>query len=370
MSDLDPGRRAPRLLAIGYQGFANLGDEAILTGIEALLGDALTVATVICGPWPESVAAFPAARRISSPRLMPTGPALRSLWRSDALVLSGGGLIHDHWASIIPRYLGWIVLARLFGKRVVWLGVGVGPIRRRSHRVLARLACRLTTLALVRDAASAVLVGGVSTRVGVVPDPALFNGPFIGERWQHHKELAIIVRGPTPARAADAERLAATFADTYLRAAGRGWQPMLMTMAGPADEPFVARITRHLAGRGERAQIEPLGPTPRAAIERLASVDAVISVRLHGLLLASVAGVPCVPVAYDGKVDAAAGELGIGDLVVDPALVTPELLLDRLDDACSTERMRRLAERIDEIRQRMPAVAHRVVDALGVAHDR
>lgn len=364
MSGLGPGRRASRLLAIGYQGFANLGDEAILTGIEALLGETQTVAAVICGPRPESVAAFPEARRISAPRLLPNGPALRSLWRSDALVLTGGGLIHDHWASIIPRYLGWIVLARLFGKRVVWLGVGVGPIRRRSHRLLARLARRLTTLALVRDAASAALVGGASARVGVVPDPALYNGPVIGERRRRHEELAIIVRGPTPAHADDAERLAAIFADAYLVAAGRGWRPVLMTMAGPADEPFVARITRHLAGRGEQAQAEPLGPTPRAAIERLASVDAAISVRLHGLLLASVAGVPCVPVAYDAKVEAAAGELGIGDMVVDPAVMTPELLLDRLDDARSTERRRGVAERMDEIRRGMPEVAQRVADAL------
>ncbi len=137
-----------------------------------------------------------------------------------------------------------------------------------------------------------------------------------------------------------------------------------MTMAGPADEPFVARITRHLAGRGEQAHVEPLGPTPRAAIERLASFDAVISVRLHGLLLASVAGVPCVPVAYDAKVEAAAGELGIGDLVVEPAVMTPELLLDRLDAPAAWSAVAAVAERMGEIRRGMPAVAQRVADAL------
>lgn len=364
------GTRRPggerRILVIGYQGFANIGDEAILTGIEALLaGEVVRVAGVVCGPYPASVAAFPSATRISAPRLLPTQASLRALWSSDALVLGGGGLIHDHWPIVIPRYLGWIAIARLFGKRVVWVGVGVGPIRRRFHRLLARLATRLTTLALVRDRASAELLGGETARVAVIPDPTCFN-PFASEPpGSRNDELAIILRGPTPRDARHAGALAAGLAEVYRLAGARGWRPVLMTMGGPADEPFLTNLRQRLSEPGPSVAVEQLGPTPRHAIERLAEVGGVISVRLHGLVLASLAGAACVPVAYDDKVSAAAAELGIADLVVATSEVRGALLLDRLAQARSPERMRLVRDRVDAIRQRMPEVAERVMVALG-----
>ncbi len=355
----------PRILILGYQGFANLGDEAILTGIETILkGRHVRVVGIVCGPEPASVAAFPGAPRISSLRLLPSLASMRALWGSDALVLGGGGLIHDHWSIVIPRYLGWIALARLFGKRVVWLGVGVGPIRRRLHAILARMAARLTTLALVRDRRSAELIGGESSRVAIIPDPAYFNQPPGPDVRRRDNELAIVVRGPTPGEAQHADALAAGLVEAFRLARGRGWQPVLMTMAGPADEQFASRVQRRLSAVGMSGAIEALGPTPRHVIDRLGQVGGAITVRLHALLLASLAATPCVAVAYDPKVSFAADELGIADLVVTPLEFRPEALMDRLDEARVEARMALVADRIAAIRKRMPDVADQVVAAI------
>lgn len=357
--------RAPRLLLLGYQGFGNLGDEAILTGIEALLaGRSVQIEGIVCGPRVGSIAAFAEARRLPTARLLPGPSALRALWRSDALILTGGGLIHDHWATIIPRYLGWIVLARALGKRVIWLGVGVGPIRRRSQRLLARVARSLTILALVRDRASAALLGGPSGRVAVIPDPALFNSPPPVGRTSGD-EVAIIVRGPTPERADEADRLAATLAETHRVLAGRGLRAVSMTMAGASDVAFLRLLRARAAELGSTVEVEELGPTPGDAIARLAGCRAAISVRLHGLLLSTVAGIPCVAVAYDGKVSAAADELGIAELAVDPFSADAEGLVARLELALDLERRARLADRVAELRSAMPAIAERVLGAVG-----
>src|SRR5690606_4645669 len=135
-SDRDRLMTAVRAVAVGYQGFGNLGDEAILAGIEELLGGTgIVVSHVVSGPGP--VSAFPAARRVPTRRMRPTLQALRALRRAQLLLISGGGLLNDHWATVVPTYLAWVVLGRLLGLRVAWLGVGVGPLRRRWSRLLA-----------------------------------------------------------------------------------------------------------------------------------------------------------------------------------------------------------------------------------------
>lgn len=360
-------RRSRRLLAIGYQGFENIGDEAILSGIEVVLANGpATVGAIVCGPKPASVVGFPSARRISSARLLPTPRALRALWASDGLLLAGGGLIHDHWPTVIPRYLAWIALARALGKRVIWLGVGVGPIHCASLRWLARISRQLSTLALVRDPASAELLGGVGLRVGITPDPAFFNHrPPRRVVSDQDGELAIIIRGPTPRDKHGADALAAALIDVCTMGPRRGWHPVLLTMAGPADAPFAERLRRRARDHGMAFEIASLATTPADALERLAACRAVISVRLHGLVLAALAGVPCVPVAYDAKVRAAAVQLGIGDLVVALEDVTAERLFSRLGDAIAPGRREDVAVRLDRMRDQQSLVADRLANAAG-----
>lgn len=357
-----------RLVAIGYQGFGNLGDEAILTGIDALLADVpVTVSAVVCGPQPGSVVGFPSARRIPTARLLPTPAAVRALWASDGLLLSGGGLIHDHWQSVIPRYLAWIALTRLLGKPVVWVGVGVGPIRRGWQRALARLARRLTSLALVRDSRSAELLGGVSEGLEVVPDPAVFNErPMRAARAGDRGELAIIIRGPAPGQRDLADTFAAALVDTCAAAGQRGLEPVLLAMAGRADDAFVSLVNRRAQELGLVIPITPLGPTPAAAMERLAACRVVISVRLHGVLMAALAGVPCVPVAYDAKVRAAAVQLGIEELAVTLEDVTPDRLLAGVTEAMEPDRQARVGRMLDAMRGQRSLVAGRVAAALGI----
>lgn len=88
----------------------------------------------------------------------------------------------------------------------------------------------------------------------------------------------------------------------------------------------------------------------------LASAEAVVSMRYHGLVLAAHGGVPCVSLAYENKMREAAAYLGLSDLAVDVDNVTEQLLKDHLqlalvDAAAFRVRIR---ARLDELR----AVAH------------
>ena len=348
-----------RIATVGFQGFGNLGDEAILAGIEAALaGSSARVDTVISGPRPETISAFRDARRLTPRRLLPDLATLRAMRRADMLVLAGGGLFNDHWRWVVPRYLAWVVAARLAGARVAWIGVGVGPLRRRWLRALARIAARASSLVLVRDAGSLRLLGE-PPGAAVIPDPALFiDQPHGGASGQ----LALIVRAPVAADAHRAEMLASAVADAA--ASAHGLRPILLSMGGRADEAFVDLLGARLARAGlNDVRCEALGPTPAAAIERLTHASGLITVRLHGLLLGALAGVPAVAIAYDDKVRLAAESLGLGDLVVGLDTLSGQALTERLAAARLPARAARLATRVNELRRQRERVAALLIGA-------
>ena len=186
-----------RAVTIGYQGWGNVGDEAILTGIEAVLaGSSVDVRTVIAGP--QRVPAWPQARRIRMPRWLPSMELLRVFMRSDLLIIAGGGLVNDYWPTLIPRYLVITGMARALGCRVAWIGVGVRPLQHPGSRWLA---CRLVAISstfAVRDSGSAALIrkSSKSSRITELTDPAWFNEP--PEPSVAPSGMGIIIREPAP----------------------------------------------------------------------------------------------------------------------------------------------------------------------------
>lgn len=294
--------------AIGYQGFGNLGDEAILAGIEVLLAQTpIHVTAVIVGDR-APVAAFSGARRFAARRLVPQPRTLAALRGVRVLFFTGGGLIHDHWPLVIPQYLAWSFLARLFRRRIVWLGVGIGPLRTRRSRWLARLTLTLASAVTVRDEASRVLAQGLGRPDAmVIPDPAIYNArPAPAPR----SGLAIVVRAlPRRKRGAQLalERALVEFVSDHVSRAER---VVIMTFGGAMDQRLAGAIATKAASGASIVELDELPPEPASALQQLASFDAIVTVRLHGLVLASLARTPWVAIAYDEKVEGVAASLG------------------------------------------------------------
>ncbi len=355
-------RRRSRVVALGYQGFGNVGDEAILGGIEELLRDeAVDVTTIIGGPAP--IAAFPGARRIVSRRLVPAPRTLLALARADALLVTGGGLLHDHFPTVVPRYLAWTMAARLLRCRVVWVGVGIGPLRRDPSRRLAALALRLSHLVLVRDEASAALAREIGGRVdGVIPDPALFLASPASPA--DREALAVVVREPLSDPSAG-DRLVRALVDLLAEAAAAGRPASILTFAGARDRAVATRIADAVGELGHpRPPIDELSPDHRVALRRLAGASLVVTVRLHGMILAAVAARPFVAVAYDPKVQGVAGELDAADLVVALETVTAATLNAGIERADDFERQQRVAARVAALRERRGGIGADIGNAL------
>ena len=348
-------RRPRRAAIVGFIGFGNLGDELILAGIERLLAPLpIQVTTLFGGPNLAETTAFRGARRWSPWRHLPTPAAIGELRRTDLLIVGGGGLLNDHWPLVIPRYLAWVVAARVVGTRVAWIGVGVGPIRRRAGRWLARLAATLSAPVLVRDEASAELLGGMSSRVKVIPDPAIFLEPPTPAR--PGPIMGLIVREPVHGRERDVAALVELLARIADAGRSAGLTPRLLLMAPAADRGFARLLTDRMARDGSGPPSEALGPSAERVWQQLGELQVAVSVRLHGVLLSALAAVPCVPIAYDDKVTAAAERLGLGDVVITPGHADFDAIASSLATVRQPDRVRQVAERVSSLRDQIDDV--------------
>jgi polysaccharide pyruvyl transferase WcaK-like protein len=190
----------------------------------------------------------------------------RTLRQADCLLIGGGGQLSepvDVFASLPAQVLKLAVLARLAGARILILNVGVIPLERRSTRLLVRYALKLADYRSVRDEPSRQL----AERVGApVPDV--------------HPDLAYALHCPDAGDHRSAQTVAINvfphFDGRYLRAAGdsydayldtlssfalellaRGWSIVLVPTQLRADPPAVADLRARLAEAPGWAAVEP-----------------------------------------------------------------------------------------------------------------
>jgi len=166
---------AKRILIAGYYGFDNGGDELILFFLLKELKKLNSKAeiTVLSGD-PSKTGNSYKVKAIN--RWNPLSVAA-AVFHTDLFVFGGGGLLQDLTSSwSIYYYLGLILLAKLFFKKILLLSQGVGPIRRKIIRKVTGIVLGLVDLITVRDEFSkfelAKLNGNLS--VSIVPDP-VFN---------------------------------------------------------------------------------------------------------------------------------------------------------------------------------------------------
>lgn len=273
-----------RVLVSGYYGFGNTGDEALLDGLLAGLRSA--------GHRPLVLSADPEATRelhgvVATHRLRGLVPALL---RCQALVSGGGGLLQDFTSRRSLRYyLALVRAARLLGKRVVVYGQSIGPLTPAGRQAVART---LSGLAIaVRDPASRELLAELGLSATLAADPALLL-EVPADSGSARAAVLLIPRGGHPELT---DELAAV--GTLLLERGCGVE--LLALHRSEDDGELRRLAARLPGAKVRVAADH-----RRALALVGNARLVVSVRLHGLILAAASGTPFVGLAYDPKVTA------------------------------------------------------------------
>lgn len=283
-----------KVLVSGYLGFGNLGDEALFAGMaRALQGRGHEVAALSADP-----AATRAAHGVAAhPRLHGVPWALA---RCDVLISGGGGLLQDGTSTrSLSYYLGLIQLARRLRRRVIVFGQSVGPLSARGAERVGR-ALRGLPVA-VRDRPSLAALRALGVPAHLAADPALTLPP---PTERPGSGLLLIPR----AGVAGTEAALAAVARDALRA---GERVRVLAMQPGPDQAAAARLLDHAPGT---EAVTADGPAE--ALDRCADAAFVVSVRLHGLILATVAGRGHAGVVYDPKVDGFLADSGAPGVAV------------------------------------------------------
>jgi polysaccharide pyruvyl transferase CsaB len=284
-----------KLLLSGYYGFGNIGDEAILAGILGYLQSRHKVTVLSDNP-----KATTNLHNVRATHRYFGAP--KALFECDAFVSGGGGLLQDVTSrrSLI-YYLGLIRWARHLGKPTATFGQSIGPLSSQGLRAVKN-GLRDIPIA-VRDVQSRELLAEVGIEAELAADPALLlsnlpavaitkkspprGGPILLIPRAGHPDLTDVLAAIATTLAADAIPLAT------------------MALHSKQDDHELTRLCSKVPSLERWSAQDPLG-----ALSKISSAGFVISVRLHGLVLAAVAGRGFAGLVYDPKVAGFLSEVG------------------------------------------------------------
>lgn len=318
---------AKRLILNGYYGFDNFGDELILISLIRLFrryGYELTV-----------LSASPAVTRqrygVGAVHRYNPFQVFVSLLRSHAFISGGGGLLQDSTGpNSAIYYAGMMLLARLFGLKVLHAFTSVGPLVEASSRTLTSWGLKACDFIIVRDEKSATEVENLTgvrplvaadavwllppLGVSKLPNPMLGEG---GTLWK----VGLSLRPHSRFSVADEQALVHHLSDVLERAAqGLQVEVSLISCEDAMDLPVLEGVEEQLrlslsASAREKITFKLISQS--SAWATLAKMHWVIGMRYHALVSALLNKVPAYALDYDPKVEMLAKDLRLPSTPVD-----------------------------------------------------
>lgn len=280
---------------------------------------------------------------------------LRIVRSLDGVIVLGGGQVVDFWTGPLghPATLfSWALACRILHRPLIIASVGATSLRHGASRWFVRNAFRCSKWATVRDAESAAVLRslGVRRSCAVVPDLAWgLNLAQLADRRSCREELPDCRRSAPPRVIGicpmayrhpqhwpDGEvgaycEYIGELASFCSRLLSEGHAVVLFPTQTRSDGVAVEDLAARLAPQvRDRVRLWPVDGIPEL-LRCLSYVDAVVTSRFHGLLLALLAGRPALSLSYQSKNDALLGELGEQRFALDIHTFSAETLWARFE---------------------------------------
>ena len=313
-----------KIVISGYYGFANAGDEAMLTSIvRALRGVQPEIdLTVISG----NPAETSAKHKVKSIYRFNFFKIYNALKNADMLLSGGGSLLQDVTSlRSLFYYLFIILMGKMAGKKVMLYSHGIGPIRNTLARKLTRIVCSKADLITVRDADSQteLLKMGLSGRNIIVTADSVLALPVadktIGQKILQN--AGIDINRPVLGRpvlgisvrpwANDINCFKVIAAALKQFKSEHDAQIVLLPLQYPADLKSCAAVNSFLKDEKDIYFLDSAYNTfldsaynTEEFLSLIGNFKLLLGMRLHALVFAAVMKVPLLAISYDPKVDA------------------------------------------------------------------
>lgn len=337
-------------LIIGHYGGSNTGDEAMLYGllsaVPACRRPQIIVAT---RDWEKELPLNQQGITLIAPQVK---PILAHLKMAEGLILGGGTHFHDDYVGLrywrhyryMARFVILNLIAKLLGKKVLWLGMGWGPIARKPTRWLTNVGAALCDAITVRESASLAETGELHKQGKVRLSFDL--AALLKIEQQPLAERANLL-GVSIMSMKDLKHAGEILTELYLKRLAQALQQRLS-----ADPSLHIRIFMIRGGEREsdvkvseqlyellalqdvnRVQLIPYHPDPLVIIKQMSECRAFIATRFHAGLLSYLCGCRLLFLAYHRKVADLADEIGLhGDAVLPVSTeLPPEILYERVE---------------------------------------
>lgn len=331
-----------RAVLCGYYGKGNGGDEALLAAVLQMLPDSI-MPIVLSGNPEETQKRY----GVQACDRMSAFAVLNALRQSELLIWGGGSLMQDATSAISPLYYaGLMGMAQQMGLKTIAWAQGIGPLRRRVTRQLARRVFQNCTAVSVRDRASAELLTEWQVPFTLAPDPvwALASQPVPGLWDLPAPRVAVALRSHpllTPARLQVLTQALVDFQKATETC-------ILLIPFQPAQDLAIAEaIQPQLPGVSKILTLDD----PQQLKGVFQGVEMAIAMRLHGLIMAAAAECRCFALSYDPKVSQLMADLdmpgwSLEQLPEDPVQVSTTWMQQYANgDPLSTDQIHSLVDR-------------------------
>ena len=324
-----------KLILAGYFGSGNIGDEAILSAVLSDIKlDHPSAEITVLSEDPAETSNIYGIRSIDKHSFLRIIIEIRN---TDALIFGGGGLLQDSTsAKSLYYYLSLIFLAKFFGRKVILIGQGIGPVR---HRSILKRALADVDLVAVRDEKSMkelVEIGAKPKKLALTADSAFLLPPPDRDKGRKTLDIdgikkckrhliAFALRRSVDDRFAPVNyKIIAEACDQLIKE--KDSQAVFLIFKYPDDIDAAEQVMKLMK---YPAHILLRRCSPSEMLDVISAFDGVVGMRLHSLMFASMAGIPSLGLSYDPKVESF--QRAVGGNYIDLNLASDTALMNKID---------------------------------------
>ena len=305
-------------------GTSNVGDQAILISLTENLRKHLPKLEIdALSLWPEiTQKRHPYIKAINSGIIRGVLETFKSIRSSEILIIGGGGLIQDSSSfGNLVFHLSRVLIAKLFGTKVIGIGLGIGPLKKNTSRLLTKIILNIFETIFVRDKESLKLlekIGVAKNKIILSSDLALLlerNGKEegvttkISNLKKGNKRLLGISLRPEPGnhkKPSNSSEVYTLFVNTVIGFVNDCIEAnnthVVFISMHPEQDDIIAEFMKKQLKKPECFTIITGKISPKTIKSCIAQLDILIGMRLHAIIFSALENIPFIAIDYDRKV--------------------------------------------------------------------